>query len=517
MTRISGIRLPGITTGVNLTLLLVLWGDLFRTLSLEWTINEQYHYGYLVPFICGYLMFLRWEDQPSTQPQGGLLANLILWGVVLFLFPLKIVLESNPDWRMVYWVHALLVCGATCVVLWHWGGKTWALWFVPALAVMLFAVPWPTSMERSLILGLMEMVAAITVEILNLLGINAMQQGNLIQLSTGTVGVEEACSGVRSFQSTLMAAWFLGELFRFRVGIRIGLMLFGTVVSMLFNIGRTFLLTYLSYKNGAEFMASWHDSVGYLVSFLSFFVLLIVALIITRMHKRPEKKRHTASTKPVLQWLGWKTGLAMTVACLLSFPVMELWYRFAENNTATDLVIAKVDWDKAAPDAQFLDIPAAARAILRYSEGTQAVWHNGEDERWNVFFFTWGEGKISSFADIHNPEVCLPAAGFQLKEQDMPLLWSQNGLQMRLKPYRFESGKFTAYVFFTVWNDNQEETVIPMARTFTDRIGAAFRGERIKGRRSLEIIISGVTSLDEARRKVKDFLNRSIVVTKVTA
>src|SRR6267378_7527954 len=43
----------------------VLWFVLCRALSSEWSINEQYTYGWFVPFFAAYLFWLRWQDRPK--------------------------------------------------------------------------------------------------------------------------------------------------------------------------------------------------------------------------------------------------------------------------------------------------------------------------------------------------------------------------------------------------------------------------------------------------------------------
>ena len=45
-----------------------LWVILCRHLSAEWSYNEQYNYGWFVPFFALYLFWLRWEDAPSPDP-----------------------------------------------------------------------------------------------------------------------------------------------------------------------------------------------------------------------------------------------------------------------------------------------------------------------------------------------------------------------------------------------------------------------------------------------------------------
>jgi len=45
----------------------VLWADLVRMLSYEWEANEQYAYGWFVPFFALYFFWLRWQDRPAPE------------------------------------------------------------------------------------------------------------------------------------------------------------------------------------------------------------------------------------------------------------------------------------------------------------------------------------------------------------------------------------------------------------------------------------------------------------------
>src|SRR5204863_7863308 len=89
------------------------------------------------------------------------------------------------------------------------------------------AVPWPTNLEQFVVQGLMRLDTFINVEILNAIRIPAVQLGNIIQVGTGYVGIDEACTGIRSLQATFMVSLFLGEFYEFAVGRRIILVLAG--------------------------------------------------------------------------------------------------------------------------------------------------------------------------------------------------------------------------------------------------------------------------------------------------
>ena len=54
------------------------------------------------------------------------------------------------------------------------------------------------------------------------------------------------------------------------------------------------------------------------------------------------------------------------------------------------------------------------------------------------------------------------------------------GSSFNSPPYRFESSGQPVYVFFAVWNDNQDESIFSTVRSARDRLLAAYRGELSK-------------------------------------
>src|SRR5205085_4202742 len=120
---------------------------------------------------------------------------------LLLLFPLRVFELANPDWRPLSWIHAFAVVGLTLIYIWYIGGVPWLRHFAFPIAFILVAVPWVTPIEAPIVQGLMRLVAAVAAEAVNLCGIPAQLEGNLIRVSNGLVGVSEACSGVRALQT----------------------------------------------------------------------------------------------------------------------------------------------------------------------------------------------------------------------------------------------------------------------------------------------------------------------------
>ena len=146
-----------------------LWFVLCRHLSGEWSVNEQYSYGWFVPFFALFLFWLRWEDRPERRKEEGGRRN---WGVaigitivaLLTLLPVRLFEVANPDWRPLGWVHALAVVAITFVVIYSAGGWSWVKHFSFPVLFFLVAVPWLSFIELRIVQGLMGIVAGVATE-----------------------------------------------------------------------------------------------------------------------------------------------------------------------------------------------------------------------------------------------------------------------------------------------------------------------------------------------------------------
>ncbi|MGH8101819.1 MAG: exosortase/archaeosortase family protein, partial [Chthoniobacterales bacterium] len=193
-------------TAVTSLFFAALWLLLCRYLSGEWSVNEQYNYGWFVPFFAVLLFWLRWEDRPGIKfkirnPKSEITAVACVALSLLLLLPLRLFEIGNPDWRPLGWLHVAAVVALTDLYIWSFGGTSWLRHFAFPVAFIFVAVPWVTPIEAPVIQDLMRVIAATVSETLNLFGIPTRLEGNLIRVSGGLVGVNEACSGVRSLQT----------------------------------------------------------------------------------------------------------------------------------------------------------------------------------------------------------------------------------------------------------------------------------------------------------------------------
>lgn len=473
------------------------WGLFFCELCGEWDINPQYDYGYLVPLLGAMLVWRRWPERPATSPGTSPLAGFLAFGLLALLLPFALIREANPEWRLLYWSHGFLVLGLSFSLLYRAGGWGWIRFFAPPLAFMLIAVPWPMEWEQAIIQDLMRLVAALTIQVAGWLGIPAVQHGNLIEVATGVVGINEACSGVRSLQSGLMLSLFLGEFHRFPATRRLLLVAASLLFVLLANVARTTFLTWAAASHGLPQMAAWHDTAGLLVMLLVLPCLFVLAhWIKPKAVNPPEAPPSRPRILPSLpRWVAIGALLWLGFAQVAT----EAWYRSHERH-----LVFRQRWSVAWPtqNAGFRKtaVPEESLAILRCSQSDAAMWKDDFDNQWSAFFLRWNPGKNSvQLAKGHRPDICFPAAGSQLVDSYNSVVAQADGLDLPFNFQTFQAGDHLLYVFFCLWSDRVSAQ--PDAKVngkWNWRFRAFLNGERNLGQQVFEVVIRGPESSDAA-------------------
>ena len=317
-------RAPSRTNVVFLVLVLgALWFVCCRHLSAEWSFNEQYNYGWFVPFFAAYLFWLRWEDRPASgsasgsasptarrveptaqrEPEvghgesvprrirGKIVAVFLIICAALILLPLRVFEIGSADWRPLGWIHVVAVATITLSMIYLAGGARWLRHFSFPVLFFFVAVPWPTPIEAPIVQNLMRVIAASVAEMLGLFGIPAEVQGNLIRLPNGMVGVNEACSGVRSLQTSLTIGLLFGELKRLRVGPRLLLIGSAVAIALVANFLRASFLVWIASTRDIAAVGRWHDIAGYAVVALVFAGTMWIAASLARSQMKVESRR----------------------------------------------------------------------------------------------------------------------------------------------------------------------------------------------------------------------------------
>jgi exosortase len=129
--------------------------------------------------------------------------------------------------------------------------------------------------ENQLSLFLLRKVVTVVSFVFDVLGMPVEQEGNVLLLPTGRVGVAEACSGIRSLTGCLFAGSFLAAMFLDRLWKKIALVAAALVLAFVTNLIRSLFLTAWAYNYGpAAIEGKVHDAAGYSVLGLTLVGLL---------------------------------------------------------------------------------------------------------------------------------------------------------------------------------------------------------------------------------------------------
>ena len=490
--------------------LAAVWAEVINHLQVEWSHNPQYHYAWTVPFLTLYLVWKRWMERPAPQPPGTSFGPAVLVSGALLILPLRFLAEANPDWRLLSWVMALVGVMVSLAFTFHIGGWPWLRHFLFPIVFFLVAVPWPVQMEQAIIQNLMRAVTAINVFFLSVAGIPALQHGNVIEVRSGLIGIEEACSGVRSLQATLMVSLFLGEFYSFSALRRIVLIVAGGLLAFFCNLVRTAILVWLGAHHGAKAIEAWHDPAGLTILLVCLFGLWGLSLVMLRGLPQPGALSPTAG-RP--RRLSIAFLFALTSGVLLGELSIQAWYRMHQSEIATSRW--RTEWPNSEDTYQTVAIPEATQEILRYDSGGGATWNGSDMHHWMMYFFRWLPGRTAAlFVKVHRPDICLPASGLTLTRDDGIQLVSINGIKLPVRSYRFDDHGVPLHVIYCYWDARSSYETVSAAIeedwTARGRIQAALRGRREIGAQMLELVVWGYQDDAEARLALERQLARII-------
>jgi exosortase len=540
---------------------------LCRELSGEWLVNEQYSFGWFVPFFALYLFWLRWQDRPppeipdpKSQARNNWIAALLAVPALFALLPVRLFEIANPEWRLLAWVHAASVVTLTLLLIWRTGGSAWLRHFAFPVAFIFVAAPWPTAVETPIIQGLMRIVAHVAAETAMLLGTPAQVEGNLIRVTNGLVGVNEACSGIRSLQTSLMIGLLLGELRRLSATRRVVLVAGAIGIALFANFFRAVFLVMVAATENLSEVTRWHDVAGYTILVVVFLGTMGLAYLLAR------KKASVAAgvTPATMQLQPARLPLQVPAfylaAALCWLLLVEVgtagWYHLHERN----LVSAprwNVQWPEQSPNFRKLKIDPEIRGVLRFDEGEAAAWTltspatsenavepkgsgtkvNGARENTIsclLYLFRWKPGRNSALlANLHRPDVCLPASGWtQIADDGVRNYPVTGSFELPFRHFEFQrafgdSLPQTAHAFYCLSEDRASRS--PAASqganspgmsgsrsewTRDERVREVLEGRRHLGQQVIEAIFisSEPSSTADAELHLRELIRDAVVL-----
>ncbi|MBI1763727.1 MAG: exosortase [Acidobacteria bacterium] len=251
-----------------------LYHDVLRRLVDDWRVDENYSHGFLIPFIGGYAIWTQRRRLAAlpVKPQFWLGGVSIVAAVALHLAG---VLTGE-----LYASRLSLVISLAGLTL-YFGGWAWLRALAFPIGLLLLALPVPSIIFNPLAFRLQLLASDYATRVIQLCGIPALREGNIIELAALKLQVVEACSGIRSLMMLATLAVVYAYFFESQWWRRILLVLAVPPIAVLTNAARVAVTGVLAHTQGAAVAEGFlHGFSGALVFVAAVLCLLAWAQIL---------------------------------------------------------------------------------------------------------------------------------------------------------------------------------------------------------------------------------------------
>lgn len=486
----------------------IAWAPLLWRLGRMWGSETEQLYGHGVPVLVAWLLWRRrgeWACARAGRSSRGAAALAAGGGVLMAAGVLA--LEANPLWPRAAWLAAAGALAMSCGVVARAHGLAAARAVAPVLALMLTALKWPAFVHEPVMGWLMRTNAMIAAELSSLFGAPAVVAGNVIEVAGGLVGVDEACSGLRSLQTVVMMAFFLGEQQRMRAGRRLVLLAGSVVAAMAANVVRTAVLTWLFANRGVEAEERWHDFAGLAALVLT---VLCVWLLAERLSGDDAGggRRDAIRATGGFRWRPWAAACAGALAIEAG---TQAWY-LAHEDGATE----RASWRLAPSGASGwgrIGVPERTAEILRYESGEAFARELPAPPRQMLaFVFRWSADLARlGMPEAHDPRICLPAVG-ATEEAELPeARVTVDGEEIPFRFLRFRQGRTTQHVWVCLWTSRGGDAALGQGGDITERRWRrVLAGVRDEEREQLIFFVQGAPDDASAAETLRDAVLTSL-------
>jgi exosortase len=429
-----------------------------------WSLFPELRWGWALPFLVAWMLRERWKDRPSSRPgfRTGTqrVAAIAVVSILLLAFPfLRLIIEPFPAWPTFAWLFSITLVTLILALIAASKGAAQAGHFGFPIAFGLTALPWPTFLAVTAMGRLRIQLASIVAELIDLSGKPALATGTVIRMGAGSVGIEEACGGIRSLQAAVMLALALGEIRRLTwkrrlicVGAAIGLGILGNTIRM-------GLLASICAFRGQEGVHDWHDFMGagelaFVFTSVSWFVLRQKW---TSNESGTEYEPISRAEVPhAMEPAGpFRTRVlagAVLAVVLLSEAATQVWYWRGEVRGRL-----ASPWNAQLPRdlASYREIPftESMQSILACSSHQIGQWKDASGADRAGYIVEWDSGQIAQYILLgHNPDICLTLGGKLFVQANLPVTVhvGRSDLPFESRTYSSEGKQY--YVYFIAWN-----------------------------------------------------------------
>ena len=269
-------------------------------LSHTWFTQADYSHGFLVPVFAGYLLWVRRGMFKPAQIGTSRTQIATLLGAGLLLLAAGIRCFSAYQFYPLADAPSLIPCLVGIVLL--VGGWEAFRWAWPSLLYLSFMLPLPGGLAGMLSNPLQRVATVSSTWLLQVVGVPAVARGNVIWLTSGKIGVVEACSGLRMLMLFLAITAGASFIIQRPLWEKIFVAASALVIAVITNILRITVTAFLYENVNAELAEKiFHDLAGWLMMPVATALLVLELYVLSKLLIVPDRGRPVMVSRPMLR------------------------------------------------------------------------------------------------------------------------------------------------------------------------------------------------------------------------
>jgi exosortase len=257
-------------------LVAALYAPVVSQMVVQWWQNPDYSHGFVVPLFVGYVLYQRRHKLQQVSIEPSHLGFPVMLGAIGLLLVGTLGAE-------------LFV--SRCSLLFLFGGMIlflagWKMLRAVAfpLAFLVLMIPLPTLIYNQVTFPLQLLASRLASNLLELLAIPVLREGNVLVLPNYSLEVVEACSGIRSLMSLIALAVAYGYLAERRLWARYILVTFMLPIAVAGNALRVVGAGVVTYFWGPQWAEGFfHFFQGWLIFVSAVACMLLVHWLLSHL------------------------------------------------------------------------------------------------------------------------------------------------------------------------------------------------------------------------------------------
>ncbi len=431
---------------------------LTAALGLYWGANPGYADRLLILLAAGWAAATLapwWKTLPvRPRPLAGL--PLLAFAAPAVAAAVFLLPQIGPRALLLWWLALALAAAASGLALARVGVPRLRAALFPLL-FPLFALPLPTRVLIPVQDRLQDVTTRLSFHALAALGQEVTRSEYVLALPGGKLGVEEACSGVRSLTTLTAIAGFVAFCRGFGPARGVLLVALSVPVVAAVNVLRVVLSGLIQEYIGPDYIKDyWHEALGFAMVFVGLGLILAMA---GRLGRTPPAD---AELGPVADVPARGAALAAAVVAVgVGLAVVAGW----EGRTSTGAAVV------AAPLAELpttlpgwvgadLKVPVEVTDLLAPDVAVYRRYANNVGQEAYVWAFYWRTG--AAIKGYHHPDVCCGNKGFAATAKWVEAVPVAGGPAVGVTAREFRRGRDQQVVLYwtqegrQVWTDADE-------------------------------------------------------------